>query len=389
MAKKKKTSNKTKKVNEEKDLAQEVLEKEEIKEDKKEDKKEKKKESKIVVDKTKAKQERKEKMLTGLNKVDEHRYVIYSFIAGALLVTLIAFIIWPERIATLADGTQPVATIDGTTFTADDLYNQMKETYSVANFVDTIDAAILEEKYEETEEMLQECEETAEQYISYYVSTGYYTEESFLAANGFTSREDFIDYLKLDYRRKLYYEDYLESQITDEEIQEYYDSEVFGDINTQHILVSTSGDLSEEEAKALAEEIIGKLNDGASFDEVKEEYADSTTYENLGYVAYNASLETAFLDALKEMSENSYSTEPVETTYGYHVIYRGDQKEKASLDDLRDSIIESISDEMTEEDPQLYYQVLIDMRKEANLEFADTQIGSKYDEYCDSLLTSE
>ena len=39
------------------------------------------------------------------------------------------------------------------------------------------------------------------------------------------------------------------------------------------------------EAENLAKEIISKLNEGKTFDEVKEEYKDKITYEELGYKA--------------------------------------------------------------------------------------------------------
>lgn len=334
------------------------------------------------------KKETKDKMKKGLKKVDDNRNLIYSFIGGALLVTLITIIIWPDRIATLEDGTQPVATIEGETFTADFLYEKMKDKFSVSYLLDYIDDAILKEKYEENDEMIEEIEKTADEYISYYKQYGY-TEESFLSQNGFKDKDAFLDYLKIDYRRKLYYEDYLKSQISDEDIKKYYDEDVFGDINTQHILVKTSDDMSEEDAKAKAEEIIGKLNDGKTWEEVQEEYKDVITFEDLKYVAFNASYESTFMDALVKLDENSYTKEPVKTTYGYHVIYRFDQKEKASLEDLKDSIIETLSDKMNEEDSNLYNKTMIKMREEAKLEFKDTVMEKKYKDYCNNLLKTQ
>ena len=328
-----------------------------------------------------------EKIKNGLLKVDEHRKVIYAFIGGALLVALIAIIIWPDRIATLKDGTQPVAEIEGETFTADFLYEQMKEKYSISFLLDSIDNAILEEKYKEDDEMKDEVNKTAEDYISYYEQYGY-TEESFLSQNGFSSKDEFIDYLKIDYRRKLYYEDYLKSQVTDEQIEEYYNNEVFGDINTQHMLVEVNDDMSEEDAKKKAEEIIKKLDEGKTWDEVKEEYKDEVTFEDLKYVAFNANYESEFIDALKKLDENSYTKEPVKTTYGYHVIYRLDQKEKAKLEDLKDSIIEELTTKMDEEDSNLYNKTMIKMREEAGLKFSDTVLEKKYKTYCDNLLNN-
>lgn len=322
-----------------------------------------------------------EKLDNILKKIDENRNVIFSFIGGALVVALVTVIIWPDRIATLKDGTQPVVNVNGETITADFLYEEMKKNYSISYLVDYIDRAILDKKYEETDEMKEEVEKTAQNYFDMYNQYYQMDEATFLAQIGFESREQFIDALKLDYRRKLYYEDYLKSQITEEQIQKYYDEEVYGDINTQHLLVSVNDDMSDEDAKKLAEEIIGKLNDGKSFEEVKEEYKDKVTYENLKYVAFNANLESSFLEALKGLSENSYTKEPVKTSYGYHVIYRTDQKEKPKLEDVKDSIIEKLCDELDASDENLYDKTLVKMREEAGLDFSDTVMKEKYEEY--------
>lgn len=323
----------------------------------------------------------KDKFKKGLEKIDQNRNLIFSFIGGALVVALITVIIWPDRIATLKDGTQPVVKVNGETITADFLYEEMKKNYSISYLIEYIDKAILDKKYEETDEMKDEIEKTAQSYFDMYEQYYGMDEATFLSQNGFESKEQFLDVLKLDYRRKLYYDDYLKSQITDEQIQKYYDENVYGDINTQHILVSVNDDMSDEDAKKIAEEIIGKLNEGKSFDEVREEYKDSVTYENLKYVAFNANLESSFLEALEKLDENSYTKEPVKTSYGYHVIYRTDQKEKPSLEDVKDSVIEELCDELDASDENLYNKTLVKMREEAGLDFSDSVMKEKYEEY--------
>lgn len=326
-----------------------------------------------------------DKIIAGLTKLDDNRKIIYAFIGGALLVTIIAFIIWPDRIATLKDGTQPVATIEGETFTADFLYEKMKDKFSVSFLVDYIDNAILSKKYEDDDEMKESVEKTAEEYISYYSKMGY-DEASFLAQSGFQSKDDFLDYLKIDYRRKLYYEEARKEKVTEDDINNYYEDKVYGDINTQHLLVEVKDDVTDEDAKKKAQEIIDKLNDGTSWDDVKEAYKDDAKFEDLKYVAFNANYESSFKDALVALKDNSYTKEPVKTTYGYHVIYRFDQKNKAELKDIKDTIIDSIIDEMDKNDSKLYNKTLIKMRKDAKLDFKDTVIGKKYNDYIDNLL---
>ena len=82
------------------------------------------------------------------------------------------------------------------------------------------------------------------------------------------------------------------------------------------------------------------------------------------------------------MEDNSYSEEPVKTSYGYHVIYRLDQKEKPSLKKSKDTIIEKIVTNKKSEDSNLLYKSLISLREENKIDFKDTVMKSKYEDYC-------
>jgi foldase protein PrsA len=364
-----------------------------IKEEKKVVKEEKTSNDKIKKIQEKAKKEtkmpktaksKKENFVKFFTTKNEKWNIICGFIGGLLLGLLIMVICMPDRIATLEDGTQPVASIDGKTITADELYEDMKDYYSVQMLLNTIDTSILNELYEEDDEMDEKVNSNAEYYLNAYNSYYGYSEDEALEAMGFSTYNQFLEALKLDYRKNKYLEDYIKENLTDSEIETYYKENVYGDINCQHILVATSDDdgLTDDEAKSLAQEIITKLNDGTSWEDIQEEYKDQITYEDLGYQSWDASLESTFLDALKDMDENSFSTEPVQTSYGYHVIYKLDQKDTPSLDDVKDTIIENLVDEKEDEDEDLQYKALISLRKEHNLEFSDTVLKEKYEKYC-------
>lgn len=315
---------------------------------------------------------------------DKYHLAIYGVLGGIIATVLVVIIIWPDRIATLKDGTQPVATIDGMTLTADDLYEDMKEIYSVSALLDKIDTKILTEKYPDTDEMDEEAKEDAENYYNAYEQYYQMSKEDFLTQNGFGSEKTFLEYLKLNNRRTKYVREYTQSEITDKEIEKYYEDEVYGDINTKHILVKVDSSASDEDKKEkenLAKEIISKLDEGKTFDEVKEEYQDDITYEELGYKSYDAALEEAYKNEMKNLENESYSKEPIKTSYGYHVVYRIDQKEKPALEDVKEQIIESLADTKISNDKNLYYITLDKMREEANLKFEDTVLKSKYDTY--------
>ncbi len=321
---------------------------------------------------------------------DERRKIVYGFLGGLCLGLLIMVIFMPDRIATLKDGTQPIATISGKNVTADELYEDMKSQYPISVLLDKIDNIILTKKYKEDDTMTDKVNSNAEYYLNMYKQ--YYTditdESELLEKMGFTSYDKYLDYLKLDYRKTKYTEEYIKDNLTDDEIQKYYDENVFGDINCQHVLVKVKSDdsstegLSDDEAKALAEEIIKKINDGTSWEDIQTEYKDQVTYEDLGYQSWDASLESTFLEAIKDMDENSFSKEPVKTSYGYHVIYKLDQKKAPKLKKVKDTIIENLVSSKKSEDENITYKALINLRKENKLEFSDTVMKEKYETYC-------
>lgn len=367
--------------------------KQETKNNKKEKKEVVVKEEKVVkeVPKKESKKDTKkvnkvndDKVFKMLEFFDKYRLAIYGAVGGILITVLVVVIIWPDRIATLKDGTQPVAEIDGYTVTANDLYEDMKDVYSISSLLDKIDNKILVEKYPETDEMNDELKQQAESYYSAYKQYYKMDKETFLSNNGFGSEKAFLEYLRLQYRRNKYAEDYIKTLISDKEVEKYYKDKVYGDINTKHILVKVDSSASDEDKKKaedLAKEIISKLNNGKSFDDVKEEYKDQITYEELGYKSYNANLESAYMEAMQKLENNSYSKEPVKTSYGYHVIYRIDQKEKPALEDVKEEIIDSLVSEKKSEDKNISYVALDKMREESGLKFSDTVLEKKYNTY--------
>lgn len=375
MAKKKQETKNNKKEKKEVVVKEEKVVKEvPKKESKKESKKDTKKVNKVNDD----------KVFKMLEFFDKYRLAIYGAVGGILITVLVVVIIWPDRIATLKDGTQPVAEIDGYTVTANDLYEDMKDVYSISSLLDKIDNKILEEKYPETDEMNDELKQQAESYYSAYKQYYKMDKETFLSNNGFGSEKAFLEYLRLQYRRNKYAEDYIKALISDKEVEKYYEDKVYGDINTKHILVKVDSSASDEDKKKaenLAKEIISKLNNGKSFDDVKEEYKDQITYEELGYKSYNANLESAYMEAMQKLENNSYSKEPVKTSYGYHVIYRIDQKEKPALEDVKEEIIDSLVSEKKSEDKNISYVALDKMREESGLKFSDTVLEKKYNTY--------
>ena len=88
-----------------------------------------------------------------------------------------------------------------------------------------------------------------------------------------------------------------------------------------------AADALKEEAKAKAEDIIAQLDNGANFDTLmKANSADVDGEGNLngadGYLFTEGEMVKEFETAAFALKEGEYTKEPVETTYGYHIILR-------------------------------------------------------------------
>lgn len=313
--------------------------------------------------------------------------IVGTFVVGLVIGLVIMRLCFPERIAQLANGEEVVLSYNDQQITADTLYEDMKEFFSVNVLLNDVDMGILDKMYGESEERSESAEYYTNYYIDMYKEYYGYSESDAIKALGFSNREEVYEYFELDYLRNKYYDEYLEKQITEDEINKYYKNNVYGDYNTKHMLVKVDSDATskeKKEAKKLAEEIIKKLNSGKSWDEVAEEYKDQITSEDLGVKTYKDSIDTAYVKAALALDVNTYSTKPVLGTYGYHIIYKVDQGEKKSLDEVRSDVIELIKTNMETSDSKLFYKVLVTLREEANLKIYDTRLNEEYQYLIDS-----
>lgn len=286
--------------------------------------------------------------------------------------------------AKLKNGEEVAVSVNGKNITADDLYKELKLRYAKDIIADQIDKKIFDKKYKNDEEI----EKQTNNYVEYVKSTYSDDFEDTLVKSGFIDEDDFINNTRLNYQRQKAIEEYIKDNITDKEIKDYYNDEFAGDISAKHILIKVKSDsdeegLTDEEAKAKAEDLIQKLNDGADFSTLaKENSEDPGSAANGGDLGYfnKGKMVKEFEEAAYKLKVNEYTSEPVKTTYGYHIILKTDEKEKESLDKVKDEIKEKIVDKKRE-DKVNDVKVLDKIRKENKMKFKDSKLKSLYEEY--------
>lgn len=156
---------------------------------------------------------------------------------------------------------------------------------------------------------------------------------------------------------------YAEAEVTDEEIQKYYDANVekeFTDkkVRASHILFETKENkepLSDEqkaEKLKLAEEVLERAKNGEDFAKLAEEYSADTVSAaeggDLGYFAPGRMV-PEFNDKAFSMEVGEIS-DIVETEFGYHIIYLTDKQENVlTLEQAKPSIVNTLKQQKYEE----------------------------------------
>lgn len=304
----------------------------------------------------------------------------------------------------LKDGEEVITSLkDGKNISVKDLYNELKDSYGLEKLMNMIDKIILEDKYKDDIEAAKEnAESTINQLKDAY---GDELEQAIQYYTNYNSIEEYKGFLQTNYLQQKAIDDYAKDQISENDIKKYYKDEVKPDIKLSHILISVDADAnaSEEEktnaennAKSKAEEVISKLkessNPSESFKELAKEYSsDDSTKEdggNLGFVNVDTLGDsyTSLINEAYKLKDGEYSKEVIKTELGYHVIIRTETKEKASLDELKDSIIDKLVTKYNQEHTESSIKAMQKLRNEYDMNINDDDLHQKYVNYIQNSL---
>lgn len=324
-----------------------------------------------------------------------------------LLICLLALTLTAGcgKVSTLPNGNDALVsfTNENLGLDANDLYSEIKNT-ALSKLLDLIDTKILLDKYPDLEDDAKDYVE--EQYslikASYKDDDGKFDEDSLIndiyTYYGTSDINKFKEIIKLNYYRTEAVNDYAKEQITEKQIKKYYEENIYGDISCKHILITpeVTDDMTEDEktkaekeALDLAKSIIKKLNNGENFDDLAKEYSqdESNASEggDLGYFNTGEMLEE-FETAAYALKVGKYTTTPVKTKFGYHIILKTDEKEKPSLEDKKEEIIDTLSTELKSTDNALSINALVDLRKSYGMKIEDDELNKLYSTYVSNQL---
>lgn len=311
-----------------------------------------------------------------------------------------------SKIPTLSNGDEAVVTLkDGSMISANELYEAIKDDYALEAMVNLVDKKILEDKYKDkVKEAKEYADSNIEQLESYY---GDGLLEAIQQNTSYSTIEGYKDYIYVSYLQNLAIEDYCKDQIAEKEIKKYYEKEVVGDIKVSHILITANvtDDMTddektnaESEAKDKIEKIISELKKtdkgevAEKFAELaKEQSMDESTKANggsLGFINKDtlSSEYDELVTAAYNLKDGKFSTKVITTELGYHVVLRTETKEKASLEDVKEDIKETLAAEYLQNNQIASVKALQELRKSYDLEIVDSELKSQYAAYIQNLL---
>ncbi len=299
-----------------------------------------------------------------------------------------------KRIPKLADGKEVVLSLGEKQFTAEDFYAALKEQNGVGVLINMVDNYITEQEI--TEDMKKEAQANADGTYNYY-SAIYGSEfETALKQSGFTSTEDFKNYLLNGNKKNLAILKYVkENVVKEDDIKKYYDEKVNGELTVRHILIipdvtdsmtdtekATAKAKALEEAKALITQLKASKNLDEDFAALAKQKSEDTGTASQGGLLENITSESGlieeFYNASLKLQVGAMTTDPIETSYGYHIIYKVSQKEKPSLDDVRNKVIENIATNLLNSDANASEVYWIGLREKYNMTINDDIIKNDY-----------
>ncbi|MEJ6348651.1 peptidylprolyl isomerase PrsA [Holzapfeliella sp. He02] len=278
-------------------------------------------------------------------------------------------------VACSSSSDKTVANYSGGKITQDDFYNQLKTSQSgKSTLANMIIQGALENQYG-SKVSEQNVNDEYSKYGSQYGSNF----SLILQSNGYTEAT-----FKKSLRTNLLIEAAMKDlkQISSEDEQKAWES-YQPKVTVQHILVSDEN---------TAKQIITDLNSGKNFDELAKQYStDTATKENGGKLPEfdntDTSLDATFKEAAFKLQTNQYTTEPVKTKFGYHIIKMANNPGKGELKDHKQDIDNQVYESWMK-DTSVMQSVISTVLTKANPSIKDKDLSDALAAYIQSASSS-
>ena len=302
-----------------------------------------------------------------LNKIEDVNTMKKYFLATAAVVTTLflgACSNKNEIGMSVPNGNEKFITSDVGDITKQQVFDKMVTKAGLGALLDLVDFDVLSQQYE-----IDEAE--VDKIIAQYKEKNANFEE-FLTAQGFKDEAELRQYIELNlYRQKVADEI---SVVTDAELEKAYERAY--EIGARHILVA-----DEKTAKEIIKKLVEAEDKAATFKELAKEYGTDGTKDkggDLGTFGQDAMI-SDFEDAAYALEVGTYTTEPVKTKFGYHVIYKYSEGEKKPFEEVKEELTEKLREKKLSD--EAFVAALAEKREEAGFVLMNDFLEEQYTDY--------
>jgi len=305
------------------------------------------------------------------------------------------------------DSDDAVASINGHTLTIDELFDLITRQFAVgqqSQLFDYIDRNVLNEVYDVNDNTIRDIvnEEKRNMLEWFYPQ---------MEARGLFTERQIFNFFLLSHLQDLAFDDAF-LPLSDERLQELYDlhielieTEFIAEFTPQrgvrHILIPENDERSLEEAHDQVEELIERLQEVPEdevedlFIELAEEYSTCPSGLDGGDLGVFGigDMVSEFDEAAFALELGEFTTEPIETEFGFHAIYvyyieelelddDGEEADTApeipTFEEIEETLIDSEIQRL-QMMPQYVAHVMFGLRADQNIRFHSDLLQEQYD----------
>ncbi len=339
--------------------------------------------------------EEKSELLNNIKNSMNTLSIVVICIAVVLLGALI-YVVNTKRVPKTSNGDEIIATINGKEFTADDLYEALKEGSGINELVNIIDNYIADKEVTVTDDDKAYVQEVVDYYKDYadYSQVDFATFiANYIGIPGVETEDEFYDYVLKDYMKRLAIIKFIGDETSEDVLKKYYDDNYSDTQTVRHILIEVDSDAEDQEkadkeAYDKAVKLIKELNETSSkkleskFEELAKNNSDDTgTYANGGlFENFNKKgTDEAFWNASLKLKDGEYTKEPVKSSYGYHIILKVSSTPVEEYKDIKDDVKRDFAENQLSEDSALFTKKWDELRKQYKLSIKDDFMKSAYE----------
>ncbi len=352
------------------------------------------------------KKEKKGKFKNLINEITKNTPFAISLCAIVILIAALVLVLFMKRIPKTSDGKEIVATINGKKFTADELYENLKESAGTTSLLELVDSYIAEKEVTVTDEdkdYVKEVVDYYKEYADYYGVDLKTFLSSYMGLSGIETEDEFSDFVLNDYKKTLAVRKFIGDNAEEDDLKEYYKENYSDTITAKHILIeidkdAEDADKADKEAYEKAVDLIDELNDTSSkkltskFEKLAKENSDDTaTYSNGGLIEdfSKTSVEEAFYNAASKLKDGEYTKEPVKTSYGYHIILKVSSTPVKDYKDIKDDVRKKYAESLLSSDNTLQTLKWDELRKQYKFSIKDDFLKKIYNDSIDAVKDSK